>query len=132
MDMSIQRHVGFNDLLALRSPLVFGSNITDRFATLTDPPVLIRTEPAVVRVKDDLFDRFAGLAEMRTRRALPFPVSSPVCSEVCGIMLDRRLPFSLRTGPMFDRRLPELLLVKAKSALAFPVEGARLLGELGS
>ena len=106
--------------------------MSDRFATLMDPPVLIRTVPAVVdRVKEDLFDRFAGLAEMRTRRALPFPKSSPVCGEICGIMLDRRLPFSLRTGPMLDRRLLELLLVEARSALAFPVEGARLVGELG-
>lgn len=130
MGRSTQRHVGLNDLLGFKSPLVFGSNTSDRFATLTDPPVLIRNEPAVVdRVSDDLFDRFAGLADMRTRRALPFPASSPVCGEICGIMLDRRLPFSLRTGPMFDRRLPELLPVEDRSALAFPVEGARLLGE---
>jgi len=42
-------------------------------------------------------------------------------------MLDRRLPFSLRIGPMFDRLLP--LLVEDETPLAFPVEGARLFGD---
>lgn len=44
-------------------------------------------------------------------------------------MLDRRLLFSFRIGPMFDRLLPELLLVEAKRLLAFPVEGPRLFGD---
>jgi len=44
-------------------------------------------------------------------------------------MLDRRLPFSFRIGPIFDRLLPELLPTEAKRLLAFPVEGARLFGD---
>lgn len=44
-------------------------------------------------------------------------------------MLDRRLTFSFRIGPILDRLLPELLLAEAERLLAFPVEGARLFGD---
>jgi hypothetical protein len=48
---------------------------------------------------------FAGLANM-TLLGAPLLVS-PMGGESCGIMLDRRFtPFSLRNGPIFDRRLP--------------------------
>lgn len=50
---------------------------------------------------DDRLFRFAGLVS-RIRLGPP----SPVGGESCGIILDRRLPFSFRMGPIFDRRLP--------------------------
>jgi hypothetical protein len=57
----------------------------------------------------DLFNdgrliRFAGLAS--TILLDPPLFSSPAGGEGCGIILDRRLPFSFRNGPTFDRRLP--------------------------
>lgn len=47
--------------------------------------------------------RLAGLVNTTLRGPL---FISPMGGESCGIILDRRLPFSFRNGPIFDRRLP--------------------------
>ena len=116
-----------------RSPLVLGSKMADKFATLTELVAGLsfsEIEP-LVNDRDREGRFFPGLpAEIRTRRALVFPVSSASDGATCGIKLDRRLVFSLRTGPMFDRRLPELLLADAIK-LALPVDGARRFGDAG-
>jgi hypothetical protein len=56
---------------------------------------------------ESLFPRFAGdlSAIMTLLGPFAFPVSA-LDGDSWGIMLDLRLPFSLRKGPMLDLRLP--------------------------
>ena len=113
-----------------RSPLVLGSKMADKFATLTELVAGLsfsEIEP-LVNDRDREGRFFPGLpAEIRTRRALVFPVSSASDGATCGIKLDRRLVFSLRTGPMFDRRREDFSVDPTARGVGGPRRGLAIV-----
>ena len=142
--MRVHRQVRFDDNLALISALALASE--DEPADIeTFGNVTIGTALDVVLAFDrpgadlgrmrteDRFIRLAGETRMETSASLaagtrlaPDPtlcLRSITNGESCGIKLDLRLAFSVRKGPIFDRRR-EFLLVPT----ACGTDGARRAG----
>jgi len=109
-------HVGFEDTLMLESGRILRSALilalvslvgTGRVAITLSP--FTRKDLDALARSESLFGLFAGERPIVSTRLGPFVDScNGASSDGWRIILDRLLAFSLRIGPMFERRL-ELL-----------------------